>query len=212
MSDRQEATTSGLTRRTALTHAAVGGIAAIALSTTRAAAQETEALPPLELARRAGELRSALAPVVVKIQAQSDQELDQSATESLDQLKEQQNVTEEEASELQQILETVSGEDDDQTKIEKIQAIADKFGEEGVDASPAALAIAAIALAIARRDERTASGETATPSAAEEDADFWDRVKRGLVGALAGAAIGGLIADEDGAVVGAIAGGLIAAT
>jgi hypothetical protein len=212
MSTRQETSiTSGLTRRTALTHVAAGGIAAIALSTTRVAAQETEPLPPLELARRAGEMRSALVPVVVKIHAQSDQELDQSATESLDQLKEQQNVTEEEASSLQQILDEVSSEDDDQTKIEKIQAIADKFGEEGVDASPAALAIAVIALAIARRDERSASGETATPSAEEEGADFWDRVKRGIVGAIAGAAVGGLVAGEDGAVVGAIAGGLIAA-
>src|SRR5262245_20623321 len=118
MSTRQETSiTSGLTRRTALTQAAVGGIAAIALSTTRVAAQETEPLPALELARRAGDLYSALVPVVVRTHTQSDEELDQSATASLDQLKEQQDVTEEEASSLQQILDEVSSEDDDPTKI-----------------------------------------------------------------------------------------------
>lgn len=217
MTDRQQAAmTSALTRRTALAHAAAGGVAALALGSGSVAAQEAtrspidEARARLELARRAGELRTSLVPVVVKVQTETDEELDQSVAEYLAQLKEQQNVTEEEASALQQILDAAGGEDDDQTKIEKIQAIADRLAEADVDVSPAAVAIAGVALAIARRDERSASDEGATP-AAEDETDFWDRFKRGLVGALAGAAVGGAIAGEDGAVVGAIAGGLIAA-
>jgi hypothetical protein len=216
VSNRQAASmTNGLTRRAALTSATVGGIAAIALSTARAAAQDAtseptdEGLSRLELARLAAELRTALVPVIVTTRTQSDDELAQSATDYLEQLKEQQNVTEEEGSALQQIVDAASSEGDDQTKIEKIEEIADNLSEEGDGASPAAVAIAGIAAAIARRDERSSSSDAATPAA--EETDFWDRVKRGIVGALAGAAIGGVIAGEDGAVIGAIAGGLAGA-
>jgi hypothetical protein len=215
-SDPNPMAASSLTRRTALTHAAAGSIAAIVLSNARVSAQEStpgqgvEALTALQLARRAGDVRSGLAPVIVAIRTESSEELADSAKEYLDQLKEQQDVTDEEATSLQEILDAAGGDEDDQTKIDKIQATVDKIKGEGEDASPSALAIAAIALAIVRREERSASGEPATPEG-DEDADFWERVKRGIVGAIAGAAVGGAIAEENGTVIGAIAGGLAAA-
>jgi hypothetical protein len=202
-----------LTRRIALTSAAAGGIAAFAINTGMAAAQDAdpadEGLSRLELARLAGELRTALVPVIAEIRAQTAEELTQTAMEYLEQLKEQQAVTEDEAGALQRIVDAFSSEGDDQAKIEEIQEIADNSSAEGDDASPGALAIIVIAAAIARRDEQSSSDDTASPTA--DDTSFWDRAKVGIVGALAGAAIGGAVAGEDGAVIGAIAGGLAAA-
>ena len=202
--------TNGLTRRVALAQVAVGGVAAFALGTSSVAAQDTdEERSPLELARRAAELRDALAPVIVLARTGTDEELAQAAQDYLAQLIEQGNVTAEEAADLQQIVDAATTEGDELTKIEKIQAIVDRVNDEGESASPAALAIAVIALAAARRDEQS-SGETATPVPEEDDSDR--SLLAGIVGALAGAAIGGLIAGDTGAVIGAVAGGLAGVT
>ena len=202
--------TSSLTRRVALAQVAVGGVAAFALGASSVAAQDAdEERSPLELARRAAELREALAPVIVLARTGTDEELAQAAQDYLAQLQEQGNVTAEEAADLQQIVDAATTEGEELTRIEKIQAIVDKVNDEGESASPAALAIAVIALAAARRDEQ-ASGETATPVPEEDDSD--GSLLAGIVGALAGAAIGGLIAGDTGAVIGAVAGGLAGAT
>jgi hypothetical protein len=202
--------TSSLTRRVALAQVAVGGVAAFALGASSVAAQDAdEERSPLELARRAAELREALAPVIVLARTGTDEELAQAAQDYLAQLQEQGNVTAEEAADLQQIVDAATTEGEELTKIEKIQAIVDKVNDEGESASPAALAIAVIALAAARRDEQS-SGETATPVPEEDDSD--GSLLAGIVGALAGAAIGGLIAGDTGAVIGAVAGGLAGAT
>jgi len=202
--------TNSLTRRVALAQVAVGGVAAFALGASSVAAQDAdEERSPLELARRAAELREALAPVIVLARTGTDEELAQAAQDYLAQLQEQGNVTAEEAADLQQIVDAATTEGEELTKIEKIQAIVDKVNDEGESASPAALAIAVIALAAARRDEQS-SGETATPVPEEDDSD--GSLLAGIVGALAGAAIGGLIAGDTGAVIGAVAGGLAGAT
>lgn len=202
--------TNSLTRRVALAQVAVGGVAAFALGASSVAAQDAdEERSPLELARRAAELREALAPVIVLARTGTDEELAQAAQDYLAQLQEQGNVTAEEAADLQQIVDAATTEGEELTKIEKIQAIVDKVNDEGESASPAALAIAVIALAAARRDEQS-SGETATPVPEEDDSD--GSLLAGVVGALAGAAIGGLIAGDTGAVIGAVAGGLAGAT
>ena len=202
--------TNSLTRRVALAQVAVGGVAAFALGASSVAAQDAdEERSPLELARRAAELREALAPVIVLARTGTDEELAQAAQDYLAQLQEQGNVTAEEAADLQQIVDAATTEGEELTKIEKIQAIVDKVNDEGESASPAALAIAVIALAAARRDEQS-SGETATPVPEEDDSD--GSLLAGVVGALAGAAIGGLIAGDTGAVIGAVAGGLAGVT
>ena len=202
--------TNSLTRRVALAQVAVGGVAAFALGASSVAAQDADdERSPLELARRAAELREALAPVIVLARTGTDEELAQAAQDYLAQLIEQGNVTAEEAADLQQIVDAATTEGEELTKIEKIQAIVDKVNDEGESASPAALAIAVIALAAARRDEQS-SGETATPVPEEDDSD--GSLLAGIVGALAGAAIGGLIAGDTGAVIGAVAGGLAGVT
>src|SRR5829696_1163734 len=202
--------TNSLTRRVALAQVAVGGVAAFALGASSVVAQDAdEERSPLELARRAAELREALAPVIVLARTGTDEELAQAAQDYLAQLQEQGNVTAEEAADLQQIVDAATTEGEELTKIEKIQAIVDKVNDEGESASPAALAIAVIALAAARRDEQS-SGETATPVPEEDDSD--GSLLAGVVGALAGAAIGGLIAGDTGAVIGAVAGGLAGVT
>ncbi|MFL5759644.1 MAG: YMGG-like glycine zipper-containing protein [Thermomicrobiales bacterium] len=217
MSSRQGAWTT-LTRRTALTQVAAGGIAAIGLGIGSAAAQDATSEPGDErrgarrLSRVAGELRSELVPAIVAVHTQSDEELVASVKDYLDQLKEDRSITEEEASSLQQIVDIARSDADARTKIDQIKEISDKMAEEEDKASPIAVAIAGIAVAIVRRAEPSTSDETATPGAEAEDAGFWDRVKEGLVGALAGAVIGKAVAGEEGAVIGAIAGGLAGST
>jgi hypothetical protein len=202
--------TKDLSRRSALVRLAAGGVAIAAHRPVVAAAQEGTAVAPgdaraaYQIALVAGDLRSALAPVVVAVRTQSDDELNQEASSRLSELKDQQNITEEEAGALQQIVDA-AGQEDTTTAAEKIQEIADQLTAEEETASPAAVAIAAVARALIRRD----GDDSATPEAGSDDSDFWDSVKRGIVGAIAGAAVGGLIAGEDGAVIGAIAGGLI---
>ncbi len=209
MTNRQELwITRELSRRSALVTVAAGGIAIVGHRPIVAAAQEGTAVAPgqaraaYQIALVAGDLRSALAPVVVAVRTQPEEELEQTATSRLSELKDQQNITEEEAGALQQIVDA-TGEEDTTTAVEKIQEIADSISAEEETASPAALAIAAVARALIRRDP----DDSATPES--EDSDFRDSLKRGIVGAIAGAAVGGLIAGEDGAVVGAVAGGLI---
>jgi hypothetical protein len=206
--------TSGLTRRAAVTQVAAGGIAAFGLGIRGVAAQDatkvaSDEMGPLEQARLAKQLLAALLPVLAHIRSQSDEELDRSAKSFLEQLKEQRNVTEGEASTLQQIVDAANTEPDATTTIEKVQQIADKLSQEGEGVSPAALAIAVIAVAIARRHERATPEATATPEAGAGDKEFRQDLKKGLVATLAGAAIGGLIGGDEGAVIGSIAGGLI---
>jgi hypothetical protein len=218
MSTGQQASiTSGLTRRAAVTQVAAGGIAAIGLGVRGVAAQDAtkvateEGGSPLDKVRLATKLLTALVPVLTDINSQSDAELDQSAKTYIEQLQKQRNVTQDEASALQQIVDAANTEPDAPTTIEKIQGIADKLSQEGEGVSPAALAIAVIAVAVARRDERSTSAETATPATGEQGTEFRNRLKRGLIGTLAGAAVGGSVGGDDGAVIGAIAGGLIGA-
>src|SRR4051812_32520249 len=122
---------SSLTRRVALAQVAAGGVAAFALGTSSVAAQDAdEERSPLELARRAAELRDALAPVIVLARTGTDEELAQAAKDYLAQLVDQGNVTAEEAADLQQIVDAATTEEE-LTKIEKIQAIVDRFNDEG---------------------------------------------------------------------------------
>jgi len=214
---QETSTTRGLTRRTALAHAAVGGIAAVGLGIRGVSAQEATSVPnddepsALSLARLAKELPTALVPVIADIRAQSDDELAESARQYLEQLKEQKNVTEEEASTLEQILEVANSDADPRTKIDQLQEIADSLAQEEADMTRSvAVAIAEVVVAGALRNRR--SDSTASPTAEEdEDTGLWDHVKWGLVGALAGAVIGDAIAGHTGAVLGAIAGGLAGA-
>lgn len=200
-----------LSRRSAVVRVAAAGIAVIGHRPAIAAAQEgtavslEERLSTYQVALIAGDLRSALAPVVVAVRTQTDDELNQTATDHIGQLKDQQNITEEEAGTLQQLVDATN-EADEPTATEKIQEIADNLSNESEDqgASPAVVAIAAVARALIQRD----SDESATP---EGDTEGRESLKKGVVGAIVGAAVGGVIAGEDGAVIGAVAGGLIGA-
>jgi len=204
-----------LNRRVALRAATASGIAVLATNSAKAAAQDATAdasgdgLSRLELARLAGQLRTALVPVIEELRAQTAEELTQSAQDFVTQLKVQQNISEEEGNRLQQIVEAAGSEDDDLTKIERIQELIDGSTEEEDDDHSAAVALTAMIVAIVRRDDQSATGDVASPVA--EEKDVWHRVKVGIVGALAGAAIGGAVAGDDGTVIGAIAGGLAAA-
>src|SRR5215218_537923 len=94
-----------LTRRGAIRSAAAG-ITALGVSTGAVAAQDAtppaaaDQLSPIELARLAGELRTALVPVIASLREQTEEKLTESATMYVEQLKEQKNVTEDEASTL----------------------------------------------------------------------------------------------------------------
>jgi len=158
---QETSTIRGLTRRTALTHAAVGGIAAVGLGIRGVAAQDATSVPnddepsALSLAQLARELPTALVPVIADIRAQSEDELAESARQYLEQLKEQRNVTEEEASALEQILEVAKSDADARTKIDQLQEIADSFAEEEADTTHSvAVAIGEVVLAIALRGRR----------------------------------------------------------
>jgi|tagenome__1003787_1003787.scaffolds.fasta_scaffold20678807_1 flagellar capping protein FliD len=199
-----------LTRRGALRSAAAG-IAVLGATGGSVAAQDAtpsagaDGLSRLELARLAGELRAALVPVVASLRAQTEDELTESAKTYVEQLQEQQNVTEDEAGTLQQIIDEAGSEDNDQTRVEKIQAIVNKLTEAEINLDSSLVAIGSLAAAmVSRKSDETPSTET-------DDADVWHRIKLGIVGALAGAAIGGAIAGEDGSVIGAVAGALAAA-
>jgi hypothetical protein len=202
-----------LTRRGAIRSAAAG-ITALGVSTGAVAAQDAtppaaaDQLSPIELARLAGELRTALVPVIASLREQTEEKLTESATMYVEQLKEQKNVTEDEASTLQQILDATSSEGDDQTRIEKIQAIVDSLTKEEDGRDTSLVALLSIAGAMIRRAD---SSSDETPTDANGDTDFRHNLRVGIVGALAGAAIGGSIAGDAGTVIGAIAGALAAA-
>src|SRR5215204_1943521 len=121
-----------------------GGIAAIGLTAASAAAQDAtseptgEGLSGPERARLAAELFTALVPVIVTIRAQTAEELAQAAKDYLAQLKEQQNITEEEGTALQQIVDVASSESDGRTKLEQIQDIVADLSEERDDESSVA--------------------------------------------------------------------------
>jgi hypothetical protein len=208
-----------LTRRGALTQATVAGIAAIALGPAGAEAQDATPSPapaelcPLQVAVVAGTVLAAVVPGIGGLRGQRDEELDRLAQAALQQLRDRGDVTAGEAGDLQQILDIAQGGGDEPTKVERIRAIADRIAASGRETSPAAVAIAGVVVAIARRDEASAPGAAASPAASPAteggDGGFWDRVKEGLVGALVGAAIGGLAAGQEGAVLGAVAGGAV---
>src|SRR5262249_33508269 len=157
-------------------------------------------LCPLQVAVVAGTVLAAVVPGIGGLQGKHDDELDRLAQAALRQLREQGDVTEEEAGALRQIVDVARGEGDEPAEVGRIQAIADRLTASGRETSPAAVAIAGIAVAIARRDAESAPGAAASPAAEGGDGGFWDRVKEGLVGALVGAAIGSLAAGQDGAV------------
>src|SRR5215211_6761471 len=96
--------TNSLTRRVALAQVAVGGVAAFALGASSVAAQDAaEERSPLELARRAAELRDALAPIIVLAKTGTDEELAQAAQDYLAKRIEQENVTADEGADLPKI-------------------------------------------------------------------------------------------------------------